>query len=260
VPEPELRPNCSDRFTAKLLAVVSVEHADRVQCRQPGCGHSVYRRIHIVRESGKLLVLGSTCFAKRYLTGSVVGSASFGSGGDGRMLTDAERQLLVDNTEALLAQFETEAEANAEAEAARSRAVVPRLAPEVTPSNPIDPVPRPGMVISQKETPWDWVKPLSSVLYLRLKDGSGWMRVQRRDETHVLMPWPTFDGWDESLPSTMGSANNEYGGYILSNVVTALQYLRHEAIWETKPGRWKDVMAEIASRNSPSKPSYWRLS
>ncbi len=47
--------------TAKLLALVSVEHAERVRCGQPNCGHSVYRRIHVVREHEQLLVLGSTC-------------------------------------------------------------------------------------------------------------------------------------------------------------------------------------------------------
>ena len=108
MPEPEPNTLSGDRSTAKLLAIVSVEHADRVRCGQPTCGHSVYRRIHVVRESEKLLVVGSTCFAKRYGTDGALGMARFG-GGEGRMLTDEERQLLLNNTEALIARFEEEA-------------------------------------------------------------------------------------------------------------------------------------------------------
>jgi hypothetical protein len=89
---------------------------------------------------------------------------------------------------------------------------------------------------------------------LKLKDGSGWMRAQRRDEKHVLMPWPTFDGWDEALPPLFGHADTEYGGYILPAVVPALQYLRAHAEWESKPGRWRDVMAEIASQSASTGP------
>lgn len=102
--EPELNTLIGDRSNSKLLAIVSVDHADRVRCGQPTCGHSVFRRIHVVREGSKLLVLGSTCFAKRYGTDTALGSAQYG-GGEGRPLTEAERQLLVNNTEALLARL-----------------------------------------------------------------------------------------------------------------------------------------------------------
>lgn len=59
MPEPEPTTVGADPSTAKLLAIVAVEKTDRVRCGQPGCGHSVYRRIHVVREGCKLLVLGS---------------------------------------------------------------------------------------------------------------------------------------------------------------------------------------------------------
>lgn len=237
--EPELNAVCGDPSTAKLLAIVSVEHADRVQCGQPGCGHSVYRRVHVVRESGKLLVLGSTCFTKRYGTDTAVGPARFG-GGDGRPLTEAERQLLVNNTEALLAQFEEE---ETILQAAMAKPVPPALPPR-----PVNSIPRPTSANHPRETPWEWVKPWTSVLYLKLKDGSGWIRAQRRDDKHVLVPWPVFDGWDEALPPLFGHADSEYGGYVLPDVVPALKYLRNQAEWESKPGRWKDVMAEISRR------------
>lgn len=239
MPESELTALCADRATAKLLAIVSVEHNERVRCGQPNCGHSVYRRIHVVRENSRLLVLGSTCFAKRYGADTALGGAKYG-GGEGRPLTEAERQLLLSNTEALLAQFEEEA---ARLQPAKVKPVPPAIqlkAVIATPSN--------FQLSANKETPWEWVKPWTSVLYLKLKDGSGWIRAQRRDEKHVLVPWPAFDGWDEALPPLFGYADNKNGGYILPDVVPALQYLRNQAEWETKPGRWSDVMAEIASK------------
>lgn len=240
MPTPELQITSEGRSDAKLLAIVSVEHADRVRCGQPTCGHSVYRRIHIVREAGHLLVLGSTCFAKRYGAYTALGGAQYG-GGEGRSLTDAERQLLVDNTEALLARFEEEAALRQAA-----RAYAPPPPPTLRPmaiNTPHRKLPAP------RETPWEWVKPWSSVLYLKLKDGSGWIRAQRRDDVHVLVPWPAFDGWDEALPLIFGHVDSRYGGYVLPDVVPALQYLRRHAEWETKPGRWSDVMAEMGSRS-----------
>jgi len=241
--EPERNTLCSDHSIAKLLAIVSVEHADRVRCGQPSCGHSVFRRIHVVRESGKLLVLGSTCFAKRYGADTALGGAQYG-GGEGRPLTEAERQLLVNNTEALLAQFEEEA---ASLQAAKAKPTPPALQ-----SRPVFATPQHAPASAHKETPWEWVKPWTSVLYLKLKDGSGWIRAQRRDDKHVLVPWPVFDGWDEALPPLFGHADSEYGGYVLPDVVPALQYLRNQAEWETRAGRWRDVMAEIASQTKGS--------
>ena len=63
------------------------------------------------------MVLGSTCFAQRYGSPAALGQAQYGGGGGGRKLTDEERQLLIENTEALLAQFEAQAIADAEAAA-----------------------------------------------------------------------------------------------------------------------------------------------
>ena len=62
----------------RLRAVVAVDEKDRVQCQQPGCGHSVYAAVHVVEEDGRLLVLGSTCFAKRYGSSHALGPAQYG--------------------------------------------------------------------------------------------------------------------------------------------------------------------------------------
>ena len=88
--------------STRLRAIVAVSPAERVRCQQSGCKCSVYAAIHVVEESGVLIVLGATCFSKRYGHLRALGDAQFGGGG-GRQLTDAERQLLEQNTAALLA-------------------------------------------------------------------------------------------------------------------------------------------------------------
>ncbi len=242
MPESEPKTFCQDRSKALLLAIVSVAHAERIRCGQPACGHSVFRRIHVVREDGKVLVLGSTCFAKRYGAATALGAARFG-GGDGRALTDEECQLLLNNTEALITLFEEE---SAAIKAAYISPAISSLRPSSAKVSTLQAVPHQH----QQETPWAWVKPLSSVIYLMLKDGSGWMRAQRKDGQHLVLPWPVFDGWDEALPPLFGLVDGESGGNVLPDVVAALKYLRDRAEWETKPGRWKDVLAEIARRPS----------
>lgn len=93
-----------------LLAVVEVEKADRVVCQAQGCGHGVYRRIHVVRhEGGALGVYGADCFIR--LFGHLVERTPHYGGGEGRELTAEERQMLAENTEQLIAQFEVEHQA-----------------------------------------------------------------------------------------------------------------------------------------------------
>ena len=106
---------------AQLVAVVGVDPARRVRCQAAGCGHGVYRRIHIVRQSHSLSVYGFACFER--LFGHLRGiKPHFGSGA-GRLLSDDERQLMLENTEALIAYFETEElQARESAKAKRSAA------------------------------------------------------------------------------------------------------------------------------------------
>ncbi|CAN7334082.1 hypothetical protein [Rhizobacter sp. LjRoot28] len=91
----------------QLLAVVGVDKADRVVCQAQGCGHGVYRRIHVVRrDDGELGVFGSDCFER--LFGHLISKPPRYGSGEGRELTAEERQILADNTERLIAQFEEE--------------------------------------------------------------------------------------------------------------------------------------------------------
>jgi len=91
----------------ELLAVVGVEKDDRVVCQAPGCGHGVYRRIHVVRlDDGQLKVYGSDCFER--LFGHLIRKSPQYGGGEGRDLTPEERHMLAENTERLIARFEDE--------------------------------------------------------------------------------------------------------------------------------------------------------
>ena len=80
-----------------LLAIVRVPENERVRCQNPGCGHGVHAAIHIVREGGVLMVLGSTCFERRYGSAKALGQPQFNSGASGRPLTTEERELLDTN-------------------------------------------------------------------------------------------------------------------------------------------------------------------
>ena len=97
-------------MSAHVLAVVGVDKSDRIVCQAQGCGHGVYRRIHIVsHDNGELGVFGSDCFERMF--GQVFSKLPRYGGREARELTAEERQLLADNTERLIAKFEEERQA-----------------------------------------------------------------------------------------------------------------------------------------------------
>lgn len=91
-----------------LLSIVEVSHANRIRCQADGCGHSVFKRIHIVLDNGKFHVLGSQCFSKLYGGLGTAATAPYYGGGDARPLTDYERAMLVENTARFIEQLENE--------------------------------------------------------------------------------------------------------------------------------------------------------
>lgn len=238
-----------------LLAIVEVDKAQRVYCAQPGCHHTVYKAIHVVRDQGELLVLGSTCFAKRFGGLSALGAARYGNGGQGKVLTPEERALLVDNTQALLAQFEAQAEQAAEAARKRLEEEAQRQQARLQAQAQVQAAklqqlgaqhgkgPR---VHWRSDRPWHWVKPYSSYLAIQLQDGSGWVRAQHRDGRQFIVPWPAFDGWEEALPPSVGRPDLEIGGYAVEQVLAAVAYLRARAVRERITGTWHEVTALLS--------------
>jgi len=236
------------------MAIVEVEKAQRVYCAQPGCHHTVYKAIHVVKEGDQLLVLGSTCFQKRFGSLTALGKAQHW-GCNGRALTTEERALLAGNTPALLAHFEVE-EARMREEA---RQKLQRLRDEMrrrstplqVPAQVTVRLPRVGGMSLRGVFPWPWMMPASSVAAFKLRDGSGWVRVEHKDRRQFIVPWPRFDGWEEALPPAVGDASLEVGGYeVVGPLVASIAYLRAHAVGEKITGLWGDVAALLDDKST----------
>ena len=92
-----------------LLAVLEVDYAQRVRCQAPACGKSVYRRIHVVEQEDGLRVLGEDC-CSRLFGWDKNRPAPRLAVPEGRRLNTSERELLVANTDLLLASLASELE------------------------------------------------------------------------------------------------------------------------------------------------------
>lgn len=235
-----------------LLAIVEVDETERVYCAQPGCKHTVYKAIHVVREGDQLFVLGSTCFKKRYGSATALGKAQHW-GGNGKLLTTEERALLAENTEALLARFAAE-EIRLRDEAVLKLKHLQELArPASAPVALATFMPLRSIATQQgmapsRSMPWNWMRPNSSVAAFKLQDGSGWVRVQHKDGRQFVVPWPSFEGWEEALPPVVGRPNMEIGGYeVAGHVGAAISYLRAHAEAEKITGLWHDVVALLGA-------------
>ena len=204
----------------------------------------MYAAIHVVEENGMLMVLGSTCFAKRYGGIQALGVPSYSAGGgNGATLTEAERQILIENTAALMARFKERhdsamADAEAKLIALRERAAQQQAARRAlfapAPKKPHQPPP---------QHPWPWQhQQNTSVAVVRGPDGQCWVRVQHRDGTQKIAPWPAFEGWDEVLPASVGVADLSLRAYAVNNIVTALQWLRARGFSAPEVSRWPEVL------------------
>jgi hypothetical protein len=108
-----------------------------VRCQSTGCNHPVFRRIHVVRENSTIRVYGSECFKKLFVGLPVASAMPQYTSSDGRHLTDEERQLLIENTERLIQQFESEFQT----ELARKAVLgATRPPPVLKPSLPLPPL------------------------------------------------------------------------------------------------------------------------
>lgn len=93
---------------AYLVSIVEVSQANRIRCQADGCGHSVFKRIHVVLVKGKFQVLGSQCFTKLYGGMGTSAAVPYYGGIGARPLTDDERAMLVENTARFIEQLENE--------------------------------------------------------------------------------------------------------------------------------------------------------
>jgi hypothetical protein len=92
------------------------------------------------------------------------------------------------------------------------------------------------------------MKPMTSMAYFKLKDGSGWVRVQRHDGQQMLAPLPEFDGWDEALPRLVGAPSAEHAAYLLPDTARAIAYLRERATHERVSGVFAEIEAAAAAK------------
>lgn len=152
-----------------LLAVVEVDKADRIQCQAQGCGHSVYKRIHVVLDGLEFKVLGSQCYERLYgQTAPSDQMPQYGSG-TGRVLTAEERMVLVENTAAFIEALEAERvefQSLAAMQAARQREEeLAREARQLTPAAQLGPPvhldkdARSPMYVGGEMLRWRWKSP-----------------------------------------------------------------------------------------------------
>ena len=101
-----------------LAAVIEVPFDDRVQCQCKGCGHPVYKQVHlIVWTDGRIECWGQVCYA-RELGATPQGRTAkpiYDLGGRHK-LTQDERELLKGNREQLIARFREERQRKEQAE------------------------------------------------------------------------------------------------------------------------------------------------
>lgn len=166
-----------------LLAIVEVEKTDRVICRAPGCGHSVYKRIHVIRLDGKVTVYGSECFKR--LRGYDASEQPHYGTSTGRKLTHEERQLLIENTEKLITQFEAELQ-TATAKIPRHPTEAPELRKiERSENKPAAP---PVATIRQTNISDEWAR--------RQAAREAWQRDKLLATSPISTPQPSTKEWE----------------------------------------------------------------
>lgn len=93
---------------AYLLTIVEVDRDERVQCQAEGCGHPVYKHIYVVLVGSKFKVLGSQCYQRLYGHINETSATPVYGSGTGKLLTAAERLVLVENTARFIEALEAE--------------------------------------------------------------------------------------------------------------------------------------------------------
>ena len=90
-----------------LIAVLTVTEDHRIRCQSLGCNHPVFKRIHVIRIGSEFRLLGSSCFRRTCICNPEGRQTPRYTSRAGRHLTEDERELLIENTEGLVAKLES---------------------------------------------------------------------------------------------------------------------------------------------------------
>lgn len=199
---------------AELLAVVEVDRAERVTCQAPGCGHAVYKRIHVVRHDGLVRVYGSDCFDRLFRHITRASSPRYGST-IGRLLSADERQILAQNAEQLVARFEAEFQHAQERLRRHSRGARPLVQSVRTgamfiarPSAARD-VPAPGPTAAELAAVESEAKQLVRARYGVDPDAPGWQGLVMACQRELLAKLADTDALRERTSTMDGTGSRE---------------------------------------------------
>lgn len=110
------QPIVFDIQVAQLLFVASVDESRKLVCQAPGCGRSIAKAVHVIRDAGGAVrVVGSGCYVKLSGNEQATNHGSAIAGFDGRRLTPEERAALIADTAAFVANVEAQLAAEGKA-------------------------------------------------------------------------------------------------------------------------------------------------
>jgi hypothetical protein len=93
----------------EFVAIVEVPEHKKIVCQAEGCGHSVFRRVHVIKQGSDIGVFGSTCAAKMF--GQLLkNSRPTIHMSEGINLSEPDVELLEQNTRELIAKLQRELE------------------------------------------------------------------------------------------------------------------------------------------------------
>lgn len=84
----------------ELLIIVEIPKDKKVLCQAVGCGRAIYRRVHVVKNNGKIEIYGEDCSAK--LFGKIPNKFSGINNKDEVLLTENDVEKLLNNTHEFL--------------------------------------------------------------------------------------------------------------------------------------------------------------
>jgi hypothetical protein len=73
-------------------------------------------------------------------------------------------------------------------------------------------------------------KPHTAFTYHKLRDDTAWIIYTRVDGQPAVVPWPSFDGWDEALPPSVGVADSDAGHYRAESLYGVLMFFRERTV------------------------------